>query len=567
VRYEVTEDPPRRLALGLAAQSVALIVSGIVLTPVIVLRAAAVDATTTAWSIFAALLVSGLTTILQARPLGRIGAGYVLFMGTSGAFISVGIDALQQGGMALLMSLIIVSSGIEFALAGRLGGLRRIVTPTVGGTTVMLIAVTVMPIAFGMLDDGPAGVDVRGSGPPAAALSAFGVIVALSLFGNGRWRLWSPLLGLIAGTLVAAPFGLVDLNPVRAAAWVGLPVLAWPGLDLSFGSTFWLLVPAFAIVTLVGAIETYGDGIAIQRVSWRTARAIDYRAVQGALYADGAGNLLSGLAGTLPNTTYSTSISTVEMTGVAARRVGVYGGALLMLLAFSPKLSALLLAVPNAVVGSYLVVLIVLLFMHGLKVATEGGIDFDRALVIGLSLWLGIGFQGKLLYYDWLPHWAASLLSNGMTAGALVAVLLTLLLRLKAGRGRHLQTTLSMTALPTIHDFVLGAARAAGWGPVSTSRLQLAAEEALVVLVEHAGSGEPRQLRLEAHAGADALELEFLIAPLGVNLQDQRALLRGRAGEPDEALSFRILESIADEIAHQQYHEIDFLSLRLSPRA
>ena len=73
------------------------------------------------------------------------------------------------------------------------------------------------------------------------------------------------------------------------------------------------------VVTLVGAIETVGDGVAIQRVSQHNPRATDFRVVQGALNADGVGNLLSGLAGTVPNTTYSSSIALAEVTGIAAR--------------------------------------------------------------------------------------------------------------------------------------------------------------------------------------------------------------------------------------------------------
>ena len=51
-----------------------------------------------------------------------------------------------------------------------------------------------------------------------------------------------------------------------------LPDGSWPGLDLSFGPVFWTLLPAFVFVTLVGAIETVGDSIAIQQVSWRKPR-------------------------------------------------------------------------------------------------------------------------------------------------------------------------------------------------------------------------------------------------------------------------------------------------------
>ena len=97
----------------------------------------------------------------------------------------------------------------------------------------------------------------------------------------------------------------------------------WPGFDLNFGPVFWTLLPAFVFVTLVGAIETIGDAVAIQNVSWRRPRAVDFRAVQGAVTADGMGNLLSGLMGTVPNTTYSTSVSMTELTGVGARTVGI----------------------------------------------------------------------------------------------------------------------------------------------------------------------------------------------------------------------------------------------------
>ena len=60
--------------------------------------------------------------------------------------------------------------------------------------------------------------------------------------------------------------------------------------------------------------------------------------VQGAVNADGLGNLLlSGLAGTIPNATYSNSLSLAEMTGVGARSVGVYIGLIFLGLAFLPK--------------------------------------------------------------------------------------------------------------------------------------------------------------------------------------------------------------------------------------
>jgi len=568
VRFEATDRPPQRLAAALGAQSVALIVAGIVLTPVIVLRAAGAEAEYGAWAVFMALLVSGAITIVQAVRVGRIGAGYILFMGTSGAFISVAVAAIVKGGMDLLMTLIVASSLLQFPLAAKLSLLRRIITPAVGGTAIMLIAVTVMPIAFKLLQQVPppeAGADATGA--PVAAGVTLLVIVGVSIFAGRSWRLWSPLIGLVAGCLVALPFGLLDLRQAAAADWIGLPAFAWPGLDLGFGSAFWELLPAFLIVTLVGAIETFGDGIAIQRVSWRRPRAVDFRAVQGAVYADGLGNLLSGLAGTLPNTTYSTSVAVVDMTGVAARRVAVWGGGIMLALAFSPKLAQLLLAVPNPVVGAYVVMLLVLLFMHGLHLATEEGLGFETALVVGLGFWLGVGFQDQALFYDRLPPFAAALLSNGMTAGTLAAVLITLLLRLKGGKRRKLDVALATASLPDLQAFVRQAALEAGWDRAAWRRLELAAEETLLVLLDRQPPGAPTcALHLEVRQVEGSLELDIAAGPQGSNLEDELVRHAAEDADPEAALSFRILASIADQVSHRQYHGADFLTLRVSSR-
>ena len=135
LRYAVDESPPHLLAAGLGLQVVVLVIAGIVITPTVVLRAAGDPGGFLPWAVFAGLLVSGITTMIQARPLGNFGAGYVLFMGTSGAFIAISIDAVKTGGMALLATVVVASSLIQFLFSYRLSTLRKVVTPTVGGTT------------------------------------------------------------------------------------------------------------------------------------------------------------------------------------------------------------------------------------------------------------------------------------------------------------------------------------------------------------------------------------------------------------------------------------------------
>ena len=145
IRYEPNEAPPPLLAVGAGLQAAAVILAPIVLGVVIVARIAEQPESYLSWAVFAALLVSRVTTVLHAVRVGRIGSGYVLIMGTSGTFIAVCVAALTEGGPSTMASLVVVSSLFQFALAVRLSLLRRIFTPVASGTVIMLIAATVMP--------------------------------------------------------------------------------------------------------------------------------------------------------------------------------------------------------------------------------------------------------------------------------------------------------------------------------------------------------------------------------------------------------------------------------------
>ena len=180
---------------------------------------------------------------------------------------------------------------------------------------------------------------------------------------------WAPAIGIVAGTLTGGlVLGIYDTQRILDAPWIGVPGEAYIGFDLSFGPEFWALLPAFVMVTLVGAMDTLGDSIAIQRISWRKQRSTDFRSIQGAIAADGLGNLLSGVSGTVPNTTYGMSISIAELTGVAARSVGVCVGLIFILFAFLPKLVAAIVAIPGPVAASFLIVVIALIRRKRIRV-------------------------------------------------------------------------------------------------------------------------------------------------------------------------------------------------------
>ena len=115
-----------------------------------------------------------------------------------------------------------------------------------------------------------------------------------------------------------------------------------------------MLLPSFAILTLVLGIKTISDGVVIQQGSRRQSRAIDFRKIQGMVSVNGIGMFLSGLAGTLPpmsNSSYSYSL--INLTGVAARRVGIGVAVVTVALAFFSKFTAILLSIPGACDGRF----------------------------------------------------------------------------------------------------------------------------------------------------------------------------------------------------------------------
>jgi len=567
VRFEPDDKPPLALAAGLGLQFAVLAIAGIVLTPAIVVRAAGGSDSYLTWAVFAAAAVSGVSTILQAVRLGRIGAGYVLLMGTSGAFIAVCVTALVQGGPGLLATLVVASSLFQFLLAARLSLFRRLVTPVVAGTVVMLIAVTVMPLVFNMVTASPEGSSDWSA--PASSLVTMLVIIVIALKSSGSLRLWAPVIGVVTGSVVAAVFGLYDIDRVVEAPWIGLPDGGWPGFDLSFGSAFWSLLPAFVLVTIIGAVETIGDSVAIQRVSWRQPRAVDYRVVQGAVAADGTGNLLSGLAGTVPNTTYSTSVSITELTGVASRRVGVAIGATFVVMAFLPKFLALVLAIPDAVVAAYITVLIALLFVVGMKIVVDEASDYRKGLIAGVAFWTGVGFQNNLVFPEYLEGFAGGFLANGMTTGGLVAIALTIFTEVTQARRHRLRTDLALSELPRIREFLNTFATRRGWGAPMSERLDAVAEETLLTLldVDAGDSVAGRALRVTASKQDGRAVLEFVSAARGENIEDRLAVLdEPTADRPVERdVSLRLLQHYATSVLHQQYHELETVTVHVSP--
>ncbi len=567
LRYQPDEPPPTMLGLGL--QLALLNIAAVMIIPMIVMRAAGQSETYVAWAVFASVAICGVTTMLQVLRIGRIGSGHLLVMGTSAAYISICIEALAAGGPALLAVLVVVSSLVPIALSWRLSLFQRILTPSVSGTVIMLIPITVMPVMGDMLSSAPDGQKSLG-----AVLSAAATVVVISAFtlkGPAKLRLWAPIIGVAAGSVVGGSFGLFDVDRIAEADWINLPVILWPGFNLDFGGDFWALIPGFLLVAVIVSLRTISSCVAIQRISWRQSRAVDFRSVQGAMTVDGVGSFLSGLAGTVPGTTYTTSVPLIELTGVAARTVGLFTGAAFLALVFLPKVFALVLAIPDPVFAAFFIVLLAMLFVVGLKIVIQDGLDRNKGFIAGAAFLVGFSLQYDLIYPEFVSQFAGGLFQNGMTAGGLVAILLNLALSATGNRRYRMETEPDISALPEIRSFLGDFASRSGWDAAMADRLNAVGEETLLTLTRQDGRGKRkrRRLRLAVAREEGGAVLEFVVTPRGENIQDRLAMLPDASDEStiEQEVSLRLLRHLASSVRHQQYHDTDIVTVHVKATA
>lgn len=566
IRFEPDERAPHPLAAAMAAQTVLLILAGIMLTPLVVARGAGASDGDTAWMVFAALVAAGVSTWLQLLRKGPIGSGYVLFVGSNVAFVGVAVAAYKAGGIPLLATLGAFGALATFVFTRWLPMLRTILTPAVGGTVLMLMALSVGPVVWGMLSK-PLPGDELGAPHGIVFLLTLGVITLILLFGRGMFRLWAPLIGVGIGTLAATWFGHLDVSKVVAAPWFGIPGAGWPGIDLSFDARFWSLLPAFALLSLVGCMETYADAISVQRMSHRRERPIDFRSVQGAINADGTGSIFAALLGTVPNTVFSTSLAVSEITGIAARRVGMWGGLFLILLAFSPKIGAAVAAIPAQVVGAYILILIVIIFGHGIRLVNEEGLGFEVGLAVCLSFWIGLSAQSGGLMNTIMPAWMQTIFSNGTTVGGVTAMILMLAISWRRGPQDRVSLPLSPRAVLSLNETVARFARRVGWDQLAENRLMLAIEEAVIFLCEEreaTGARSKGRLIVRLKETKGEAEVEMVTGPSERNLEELVAAASDAPPADDHGnLAVRLLAGVTKDLKHLQYTQGDYLRFRV----
>lgn len=420
-RPEDERHPPGQL-LAYGTQHILTMYGGVIAPPLIVGGAAGLSGTDLALLVTAGLFVSGLATLLQTLGLGPFGSRLPIVQGISFASVSTMVTIASEDGLRPVFGAIIVAGLIGLVLSSFFAQLVRLFPAVVTGTIITVIGLSLMPVAFRWAMGNDAEAPDYGSmtNIAYAGLTLLIILVISRVFQGAISRL-SILIGIVVGTVIATVAGRADFSSVGESDLVALPpVLHFGGPTFEVGA-----IVSMTIVVLVIMTETTADILAIGEI---VETDVDTKRVARGLRADMAATTVAPLFGTFPCSAFAQNVGLVALTGIRSRYVVATGGLVLLLLGLLPVVGAVVAAIPYPVLGGAGIVLFGSVAASGIR--TLSRVDYEDNLnmvIVSVALAVGILPIAAPTFWDAFPSWLGVVMHSGISATALVAVVLNLL--------------------------------------------------------------------------------------------------------------------------------------------
>lgn len=400
--FQLNGIPPLGMSISLALQHLVAMIVGCVTPAIIIANALGLPQSERVLLIQVSLVMSAVTTLIELFPIGgKLGSGLPVMFGISFAYLPSMQAIVGGGGDIATIAGAMVIGGIVAAVVGVfVKKIRRFFPPIITGTVVFTIGLSLYPTAINYMAGGAGNtyeVVVLRKGLTSAlvhgswqnwAVAAFTLIVVMILSnkGKGICKLAAILLGMIAGYIVAAVFGMVDLSEVRDAAWFSLPQFMHFGIKFEFSACI-----ALALLFAINAIQAIGD-LTATTVGGLNREPTDQE-LQGGIVTYGLTNVLSAFFGSLPTATYSQNVGIVTTNKVVNRVVFALAGGFLLLAGLIPKFSAILTTIPQCVLGGATITVFSTIAMTGMKLIASETISPRNTTIVGLSAALGVGIS------------------------------------------------------------------------------------------------------------------------------------------------------------------------------
>lgn len=370
-----------------------------------------------------ALLMNGIGTLIYTWVTK---GGIPAYLGSSFAFIAPallvigsygGFSHAQSGFIFFGLFFVVISFVVKY------WGIRWIdvvMPPAVMGAVVAIIGLELAPVAAQMsgLAPWPANpgqtVQPFVMSPNVVIVSMFTLIVGMigSVLFKGFMQVIPILFAVVAGYVLALTMGMVDVSKISNAAWFALPKFSTPVFD-------WNAVIIIAPACIVVLAEHISHLIVTGKIT--ESDLMEKPGLHRSLLGDGISNVLSGFAGSPPNTTYGENIGVMAITRVYS--VWVIRGAAILAIAFSliGKVSAAIQTIPDAVMGGITMLLYGVIAVQGFRMFVEQKVDFSKNsnMVLGAITFV-VGVSGASINIG-------SVQLKGMAFAAIIGVVLSLL--------------------------------------------------------------------------------------------------------------------------------------------
>ncbi len=408
---------PKAAVLGL--QHLLAMYSGSVLVPILIGNGLNFNAEQMTYLVSIDIFMCGVATALQVFANKFFGIGLPVVLGCAVQAVTPLIMIGQKYQIQTMYGAIIAAGIFVFLISGVFAKIRRLFPPLVTGTLITVIGLSLIPVAFQNLGGGDTAAKSYGS-LANLGIGVFTVllILALNVWGRGFIRSIAILIGLVAGTLLAAAFGMVSLTPVAEASWFHVPTpfyFGTPHFELSS-------IVTMILISLVSMVESTGVFFALGDV---VGRKIGEEDLKKGYRAEGLAVLLGGIFNTFPYTTFSQNVGLVQLSGIKTRKPVIYSAGFLILLGLLPKVGALATIIPSPVLGGAMLVMFGMVAVQGIRMLQQVDFHNDKNLLVAaISIGLGLGVTVQPDIVQFLPKTLQLFLSSGILMASLSAVVL-----------------------------------------------------------------------------------------------------------------------------------------------
>lgn len=416
--YQVEDKPPMATSVLLAAQHLLAALGAIIAVPLVVGGVLGLPTEDMVVLINAAMLVSGVVTIVQCKGVGPVGIRLPCVMGTSFTFVGVSIAIGFEYGVSGILGSALVGSLVMIVGSFFMPVIRKLFPPVVSGTVVTLIGLSLIPVAVDWFAGGQVG--DQGYASPAnlmIGLFVLASVVALAQWGRGIFAAAAVVIGMVIGFLLCIALGLVDFSPVREASVIALPSPFHFGLSFPISG-----IIGMSIAYLVTIMESTGDFLAL---SDATETKLTGKKLSRGILCDGLGSALASVFSTTPFSSFSQNVGIVALSGVASRYVVAITGVMLLLAGLFPVIGALVVSIPLPVLGGAGLVMFAMIISAGVNILARVEHNKRNSIIIAVSIGAGMAVTVRPELLAHLPEFAKVALASGITTGSLVALLLS----------------------------------------------------------------------------------------------------------------------------------------------